>query len=81
VQQPDVRSDEARQREERIERAKFHRAHVIEITYFSILVAVALGVISFFVDPDWAWFMRGMIVGLFLTFLYIWGRMTHQSSQ
>jgi hypothetical protein len=75
------RSDEAREREDRAEMVRFHRAHVIEVTYFSLLVAVALGLGSFFVDPDWAWFLRGMIVGLFLTFLYIWGRMTHQSSQ
>jgi hypothetical protein len=28
-------------REEYIEKAKFHRAQVIEITYFSVLVAAA----------------------------------------
>jgi hypothetical protein len=74
MQQPDLRSDEAREREEYIEKAKFYRAHVIEITYFSALVAAALLIISFFVDPDWAWFLRGGIGGLFLTFLYVWGR-------
>jgi membrane protein YdbS with pleckstrin-like domain len=56
------------------EKAKFHRAQVIEITYFSVLVAAALLIISFFVDPDWAWFLRGGIGGLVLTFLYVWGR-------
>jgi hypothetical protein len=81
MQQPGVRSDETREREERIEMVRFHRAHVIEIIYFSILVAVALGVISFFVDPDWAWFLRGMIGGLFLTILFVWGRMVRQSFQ
>jgi hypothetical protein len=53
---------------------KFHRAHVIEITYFSVLTAVTLLIISFFVDPDWAWFLRGGIGGLFLTFFYVWSR-------
>jgi hypothetical protein len=77
MQQP--RSDEARERAERIEQVRFHRAHVIELVYFSILAAVALGLGSFFVDPDWAWFLRGMIVGLVLTFLYVWIRVTHQS--
>jgi hypothetical protein len=75
------RSDETREREENIAMVRFHRAHVIEITYFSLLLAVVLGVVSFFVDPDWAWFLRGMIVGLFLTFLYVWGRMKRQASQ
>jgi hypothetical protein len=74
MQRPGLRSDEAREREEYIEAAKFHRAHVIEITYFSVLVAAALLIISFFVNPDWAWFLRGGISGLFLTFLYVWGR-------
>jgi hypothetical protein len=74
MQRPGLRSDEAREREEYIETAKFHRAHVIEITYFSVLVAAALLIISFFVGPDWAWFLRGGISGLFLTFLYVWGR-------
>lgn len=75
MQQPSVRSDEAREREAYIDLVKFHRAHVIEITYFSVLAAVALLAISFFVDPDWAWFLRGGIVGLFLTFVYAWGRL------
>ena len=74
MQRPGLRSDEAREREEYIQMVKFHRAHVIEITYFSVLAATALLIISFFVDPDWAWFLRGVIGGLFLTFLYVWGR-------
>ena len=37
MQRPDLRSDEAREREEYIQMVKFHRAHVIEITYFSFL--------------------------------------------
>jgi hypothetical protein len=77
--QPGLRSDEAREREENIEAVRFHRAHVIEITYFSILAALALLVISFFVDPDWAWFLRGGIGGLFLTFVYVWGRAARRS--
>ena len=77
--QPGLRSDEAREREENIETVKFHRAHVIEITYFSVLAAVTLLVISFFVDPDWAWFLRGGIGGLFLTFVYVWGRVARRS--
>jgi hypothetical protein len=79
MQQPGLRSDEAREREEYIEMAKFHRVHVIEITCFSVLAAVTLLIISFFVDPDWAWFLRGGIGGLFLTFLYAWGRVARQS--
>ncbi len=79
MEQPGLRSDEAREREDYIRMTKFHRAHVIEITYFSVLTAVTLLVISFFVDPDWAWFLRGGIGGLFLTFLYIWGRTARRS--
>jgi hypothetical protein len=79
VQRPGLRSDEAREREEYIQMVKFHRAHVIEITYFSVLAATALLIISFFVDPDWAWFLRGGIGGLSLTFLYIWGRVGSRS--
>jgi hypothetical protein len=71
---PGLRSDEARQREGYIAMERFHRAHVMEIAGFSLLAAVALLMISFFVDPDWAWFLRGGIVGLFLTFSYVWGR-------
>jgi 1,4-dihydroxy-2-naphthoate octaprenyltransferase len=74
MQRPGLRSDEAREREDYIDRAKFHRAHVMEISYFCVLVAVALLIISFFVSPDWAWFLRGGIAGLILTFLYVWGR-------
>ena len=73
MQQPGIRSEEAREREAFIDLTKFHRAHVIEITYFSVLAAAVLLAISFFVDPDWAWFLRGGIVGLFLTFVYAWG--------
>jgi hypothetical protein len=79
MQQPGLRSDEAREREEFIETVKVHRAHVIEITYFSVLAAVTLLIISFFVAPDWAWFLRGGIGGLFLTFLYVWGRVASRS--
>ena len=74
MQWPGLRSDEAREPEEYIQMVKFHRAHVIEITYFCVLAAAALLIISLFVDPDWAWFLRGGISGLFLTFLYVWGR-------
>jgi hypothetical protein len=63
MQRPGLRSDEAREREDYIEAEKFHRAHLTEITYFSILVAAALLIISFFVDPDWAWFLRGGLAG------------------
>jgi 1,4-dihydroxy-2-naphthoate octaprenyltransferase len=77
--QPGLRSDEAREREQYIATAKFHRAQVIELTYFSVLVAVALLIISFLVNPDWAWFLRGGIIGLFLTFLYVWGRVVSRS--
>jgi hypothetical protein len=87
MQRPGLRSDEAREREDYIEAEKFHRAHLTEITYFSVLVAAALMIISFFVDPDWAWFLRGGIGGLFLTYLYVggrvalylWRRMAHRS--
>jgi hypothetical protein len=79
MQRPGLRSDEAREREEYIQMVKFHRAHVIEITYFSVLAATALLIISFFVYPDWAWFLRGGIGGLSLTFLYIWGRVGSRS--
>jgi hypothetical protein len=41
-----------RDREQEIATAKFHRAHVIEVTYFSLLVATTLVVISFFVPPE-----------------------------
>jgi hypothetical protein len=75
MQQPSVRSDEAREREAYIDLAKYHRAHVIEITYFSVLAAVVLLAISFVVGPDWAWFLRGCVVGLCLTFVYAWGRL------
>jgi 1,4-dihydroxy-2-naphthoate octaprenyltransferase len=79
MQEPGVRSDEAREREDYINQLKYHRAQVVEITYFSILAAAALLVISFFVSPDWAWFLRGGIVGLFLTFVYAWGRLMRRS--
>ena len=79
MEEPGVRSDQVREREDFINLVKFHRAHVIEITYFSILAAAALLVISFFVSPDWAWFLRGGIVGLFLTFVYAWGRLMRRS--
>ena len=79
MQQQGLRSDEAREREEYSAIVKFHRAHVIEITYFSVLAAVTLLIISFFVAPDWAWFLRGGISGLSLTFLYIWGRVASRS--
>ena len=52
MQQSGVRSEEAREREAYIDLVKFHRAHVIEITYFSVLAALALLAISFVVDPD-----------------------------
>jgi hypothetical protein len=74
MQRPGLRSDEAREREEYIRGVKFHWAHVVEITYFSVLAAAILLIASFFVDPDWAWFLRGGIIGLVLTFLYAWGR-------
>jgi hypothetical protein len=74
---PHVRPDEVREREHRVEMARFHRAHVIELTYFSIICAVALGTISFFIDQDWAWFLRGMVGGLIVTSLYILGRALH----
>ena len=80
-QRADVRPDEVREREHRVEVVRFHRAHVIELTYFFLVGAVALGTISFFIDPQWAWFLRGMIGGLFLTFIYVWGRMMHQAHQ
>jgi hypothetical protein len=80
MQQSGVRSEEVREREAYIDLVKFHRAHVIEITYFSILAAAVLLAISFFVDPDWAWFLRGGIVGLFLTFVYVWGRLMMRRS-
>jgi hypothetical protein len=79
MQQSGVRSDEAREREDYINQLKYHRAHVIEITYFSILAAAVLLVISFFVSPDWAWFFRGGIIGLFLTFAYAWGSLMRRS--
>ena len=79
MQWPGLRSDEAREPEEYIQMVKFHRAHVIEITYFCVLAAAALLIISLFVDPDWAWFLRGGISGLSLTFLYIWGRVASRS--
>jgi hypothetical protein len=78
--QSGVRSEEAREREAYFDLKKFHRAHVIEITYFSILAAAVLLAISFFVDPDWAWFLRGGIIGLFLTFVYAWGRLLMRRS-
>jgi hypothetical protein len=80
MEQPSVRSEEARERESFIDLVKFHRAHVIEITYFTVLAAALLVVISFFVDPDWAWFLRGGIIGLFLTFVYAWGRLLMRRS-
>jgi hypothetical protein len=80
MQQPGLRSDEAREREEYIQMAKFRRAHVTEITCFSVLVAAVLLIISFFVDSDWAWFLRGGVGGLFLTFLYVWGRASRSFS-
>jgi hypothetical protein len=73
MQQPGVRPDEVREREDFINLVRFHRAHVIEITYFSILAAAALLIISFFVSPDWAWFFRGGILGLSLSFVFVWG--------
>ncbi|MGA2945160.1 MAG: hypothetical protein ABSE50_24325 [Xanthobacteraceae bacterium] len=74
MQRPGLRSDEAREREEYIQMVKFHRAHVIEITYFCVLAAAALLIISLFVDPDWAWFLRGGIGGLVLTFFICLGQ-------
>jgi hypothetical protein len=81
TEQPGVRDEEVREREERIELVKFHRAHVIEIIYFSVIGAAALIAISFFVDPQWAWFLRGGILGLSLTFIYILGRVLQQSTR
>ena len=52
MQQSGVRSEEAREREAYFDLKKFHRAHVIEITYFSVLAAAVLLAISFVVDPD-----------------------------
>jgi hypothetical protein len=76
TERPHVRPDEVREREHWVEIGRFHRAHIIELTYFSLLGAVALGVISFLVaDPQWAWFLRGMIAGLVLTFAYALARM------
>ncbi len=80
MQQSGVRSEEAREREAYIDLVKFHSAHVIEITYFSVLAAAVLLAISFVVDPDWAWFLRGGIIGLFLTFVYAWGRLLMRRS-
>ena len=77
TKRPHVRPDEVREREHRVEAAKFHWAQVIELTYFSIICAVALGTISFFVDPQWAWFLRGMVGGLIVTALYVLGRALH----
>lgn len=81
IERPHVRDGAVREREQRIELVKFHRAHVIEIIYFSVVGAAALGAISFFVDPQWAWFLRGVIFGMFLTFIYVLGRMVHQSNR
>jgi hypothetical protein len=80
MQESNIRSEEARDREAYIDLAKFHRAHAIEITYFSVLTAVVLLAISFVVDPGWAWFLRGGIIGLFLTFVYAWGRLVMRRS-
>jgi hypothetical protein len=77
TKQPQVRPDEVREREHRVQMAKFQRAHVIELTYFSIICAVALVTISFFVDPQWAWFLRGVVGGLIVTALYVLGRALH----
>jgi hypothetical protein len=78
VKPPHVRPEAVREREYRIEQVKFHRAHVIELVYFAIVGTVALGAISFFLDPQWAWFLRGIICGLALTLVYAWARMIHQ---
>ena len=78
TEQPHVRPDEVREREHRVETGRFHRAHVIELVYFSVLGAAVLGAISFLVaDPQWAWFLRGMIAGLVLTFIFALARMMH----
>ncbi len=76
TERPHVRPDEVREREHRVETGRFLRAHIIELTYFSLLGAVALGAISFLIaDPQWAWFLRGMIGGLILTYTYALARM------
>jgi hypothetical protein len=74
VKRPHVGTDKAREREHRIEVARFDRAHVIELTYLSLVDAVALGIISFFIEPPWTWFVRGMVAGLILTSLYVLSR-------
>jgi hypothetical protein len=78
VRGPHVRSDQVRDREEHIATVSFHRAHAIELIYFSLAGAVALGTVSFWLDPQWAWFLRGIIAGIFLTFIYVLGRTMHR---
>lgn len=48
--------------------------HALHCTYAALLVGAILGVISFMLELHMAWFMRGVIMGMFVMVGFTWVR-------